>query len=218
MADRQAQDQAAKARIVTHMNNDHHDSIVRYLQHYAKLSSLSAYDGQAADVDLAGLTLSCHGKTYRIPFEPAMSSYREARERVVELDKACRAALGHSDVTVKDYAPPTGLYALEFIVISATFLGYSQRWWFAPGGPVERFLGAAFAGFSWTIQPWLLAGLFIIHGAEMLYFAARKLPKHSINIRSQLWWLWTASSFIEGQFAYMRFDKLVAIQREKQKH
>lgn len=147
-----------------------------------------------------------------------MTSYREARERVVELDKECRGALNQSDVTVQHYVPPTGLYAIEFIVISATFLGYSQRWWFAPGGPVEQYLGRGFANFSWTIQPWLLSGLFLIHGAEMIYFAAKKLPKHSVNVRSRLWWLWTASSFIEGQFAYKRFDQHVSNQREKQKH
>lgn len=30
---------AAKDRIIKHMNNDHHDSVIRYLQHYARVPS-----------------------------------------------------------------------------------------------------------------------------------------------------------------------------------
>ncbi|KAF2169815.1 hypothetical protein M409DRAFT_20229 [Zasmidium cellare ATCC 36951] len=219
MAEKASQEQAAKDRIISHMNKDHHDSIVRYLEHYGKRSSLSAYSGRMTDVDLNELTLSCQGKTYRVPFEPAMSSYREARKRVVELDKECRKALGHSDVTVRQYVPPNNLiYRLEFLIISATFISYSQRWWFAAGGPVERLLGSTFAHFSWTIQPWLLAAMVSIHGAEAVYFALHKLRTHSVNPRSSTWWLWTFSCFIEGQFVYRRFEDLVKSQREKQKH
>ena len=171
------------------------------------------------DIDLNGLTLSCQGKTYRVPLEPSMSSYREARERVVELDKECRKALGHSDVTVRQYVPPNStLYRVEFFIIVATFVSYSQRWWFAEGGPVEKLLGSAFAHFSWTIQPWLIAGMIALHGGEAVYFALYKLRTHSVNPRSSTWWLWTLSTFIEGQFAYRRFDDLVKSQREKQKH
>lgn len=171
------------------------------------------------DVDLNGLTLSCQGRTYRVPIVPAMSSYREARERVVELDKECRKALGHSDVTVKQYVPPNNLiYRLEFLIISATFISYSQRWWFAEGAIVERWLGSAFAHFSWKIQPWLVAAMIAIHGSEAVYLALVKLRTHSVNPRSFVFWLWTFSTFIEGQFAYRRFDDMVKLQREKQKH
>lgn len=170
------------------------------------------------DITLESMTLSCHGRDYRIPVEPAMSSYREARERVVELDKECRKALGHADVTVKQFIPPnTPIYMMEFAVIASTFLAYSQRWWFAPGGPVDG-IWPAFARFSWAIQPWLITLMIIIHGAEALYFASNKLPTHSVSPRSAIFWLWTATSFIEGQFAFRRFDEHVKAQREKQRH
>ena len=110
------------------------------------------------------------------------------------------------------------LYAIEFLVIAATFLGYSQRWWFANGAVVEQLLGSGFAKFSWTIQPWLIAGMVGIHGAEAIYFALYKLSTHSVNPRSSVWWLWMLSCFVEGQFAYRRFNDLVKHQREKQKH
>lgn len=236
MSDSTSQDQAAKARIVKHMNADHHDSvhmipsdtnealinlifqIIRYLQHFHSLSSISAYDGKLVDLDLSSITLSCHGKTYRIPLDPPMKSYRDARERVVELDKQCRRALGQSDVTVKAYIPPTGKHAIPFLVILATFVAYSQRWWFGQGQIVESVLGSSFANFSWKIQPKLLLFLVVVHGAEMIYFAAVKLRHHSVNIRSPAWWLWTASTFIEGQFCYRRFDASITAQREKQRH
>lgn len=169
-------------------------------------------------MDLSSLTLSCHGQTYHIALNPPLKSYREARERVVELDKECRKALGQSDITVKSYITPTGLQAIPFLVVLATFVAYSQRWWFAPGEVVERFLGSGFAKFSWMIQPKLLGFLIVVHGGEMLYFAAVKLKHHAVNMKSPAWWLWTASTFIEGQFAYKRFDAHVQALREKQKH
>ncbi|EME49176.1 hypothetical protein DOTSEDRAFT_19643 [Dothistroma septosporum NZE10] len=217
MASTDARDAAAKNRIMTHMNNDHHDSIIRYLQHYGKVSLLAAYDGSITDVALDSMTLSCHGRDYRIPFEPTMSSYREARERVVELDKECRKALRHSDITVKKYIPPnSSLYLIEFAVILSTFLAYGQRWWFMAGGPVDR-VWPAFARFSWTIQPWLISLMVMIHGAEAIYFASSRLLSHSISPRSLVFWLWTGSCFVEGQFAFRRFDEYVKAQRLLQK-
>lgn len=147
-----------------------------------------------------------------------MNSYREARDRVVELDKQCRTALGQSDVAVKAYLPPTGRQGIASWVVLATFIAYSQRWWFARGEVVESVLGSTFAKFSWNIQPTLLGFLVVIHGLEMVYFCSVKLKHHSVNVRSPAFWLWTASTFIEGQFAYKRFDTHVEAQREKQKH
>lgn len=172
-------------------------------------------------IDLDGMTLSCGGKTYRTAFEPPMSSYRDARERVVVLDKECLAVLNKSDITVKDYLPPLGLYSLEFAIISATFISYSQRWWFAKGQIVETLLGPGFAKFSWTIQPWLITGLCALHFAEAVHFANTRLRKHSVNIRTPKWWLWFFSAFIEGFFCFRRFDLLVERKHEekaKQKH
>ena len=179
---------------------------------------MAAQGGKISDVTLDNMTLSCHGRDYRIPFEPAMTSYREARERVVELDKECRKALGHSDVTVKQYIPPNSLvYILEFAVISTTFLAFSQRWWFESGGPVD-YISPSFARFCWVIQPWLISGLFLIHGAEAVYFASNHLLRHSVSPRSTVFWLWVGSGFIEGVFAFRRFDEHVQAQRSLQKH
>ncbi|KAH0125964.1 hypothetical protein KCU67_g17526, partial [Aureobasidium melanogenum] len=79
----------------------------------------------------------------------------------------------------------------------------------------------SFARFCWTIQPFIWYGMLAIHGAETWYMARGRLRKHNINIRSRVWWLWTATTFIEGVGAYNRFDKLVQKKRaekDKQKH
>ena len=173
------------------------------------------------DVDLNGMTFSCGSKTYRIPFEPPMSSYREARERAVAMDKESIEGLDKSDITVKEFVPPYGFYALDFLIVTAAFLAYSQRWWFERGQVVEQYLGSGFAKFSWTIQPWLISGMLLIHGSEAVYMARNHLQRHSVNMRTLLWWQWTLVTFVEGFFAFRRFSDLVIRKREekeKQKH
>lgn len=189
--------------------------------YFHKLSAWQAYDGQMCGVDLAGMTLTCRGNDYRVKFDPPMTSYREARDRMVQLDQEAKFGLKTSDITVTEFLPPTGWYAIPFAIITATFLGYSQRWWFANGEIMERYLGAGFAKFSWTIQPYLIAGMLFIHLAELHYFVRRKLPRHSVNPRQPLFWKWTTTTFIEGQFSFKRFDKLVEkkrVEKTKQKH
>lgn len=150
-----------------------------------------------------------------------MKSFKEARERVVEMDKECLRALDRSDITVKEYVPPSGIYVLDFAIIAATFVGFSQRWWFAKGGAVEHALGPSFTQFCWYIQPLVLWGMLGIHVTELVYFIRNHLRKHSVNVGTSLWWKWVGTVFIEGQFAYMRFNELVRKKREekeKQKH
>lgn len=107
--------------------------VIRYLQHFGKLSASTAYDGRMTDIDLNGFTLTCQGKTYRVPFEPPMKSLTEARERVVAIDKDARKALGQHDVTVKNFVPPHGPGAVAAVITLAVLVAFSQRWWFAPG-------------------------------------------------------------------------------------
>ena len=172
-------------------------------------------------ITLDGMTFSASGKTYRVPFEPPLDSYREARERVVAMDKECLARLGRSDITIDEFIWPTGIYGLEFAIIAATFLGFSQRWWFEPGRVVEQFLGAGFARFAWTIQPWLILGMALVHGAELVYFIPTRLSKHSVSLRKLVWWQWAVAEFVCGIFCTSRFDALVRRKRgakEKQQH
>ena len=170
--------------------------LIRYLEHYCKLPSWKAYDGKMAEVDLNGMTFSCGNNTHRIPLNPPMTSYREARERAVAMDKESLNGLGKSDITVKEFVPPHDFYALDFLVIAATFIAYSQRWWFGQGEIVEQVLGPMFASFCWTIQPWLISAMLLIHGSEAVFIAMPLLRKHSVNVRTRIWWQWMFFSFV----------------------
>ena len=195
--------------------------LVRYVEHFCRVPSFWAHSAEMTDISLNSMTFACHGKSYSITLSPPMTSYRDARERAVQLDREALKGLGRSDITVKEFVPPTGLYALEFTAIALTFLAYSQRSWFAQGAIVDRVLGSGFAKFSWVIQPWLLLGMVAIHSAEMAYLMQYRLVKHSVNPRTFLFWQWAGTTFIEGVFAFRRFDALVAREREekeKQKH
>jgi hypothetical protein len=137
------------------------------------------------------------------------------------MDKTCREALSRSDITVNEFVPPTGLYLLEFLLSAATFIGYSQRWWFAHGQVVERTLGSGFAKFSWTIQPWIISAMLLIHGVELVFFIPRLLIKHNANPWTTTWWLWVVFSFVEGQPSWWRFKRHVSKKQEEkqmQKH
>ena len=172
-------------------------------------------------INLNEMVFTCASNAYQITFDPPMTSLRDARERVVEMDKECVQALGRSDVTIKEFAPPSGIYALEFAIVAATFLGFSRRSWFEDGQMVERFLGSGFARFCWTIQPWLITFMLGLHSAEVMYFCRNHLKRHSVNARNPIFWKWVATTFVEGQFAFKRFNDLVQRKgqdKQKQKH
>ncbi|KAK0266466.1 hypothetical protein LTS09_000419 [Friedmanniomyces endolithicus] len=215
MPDTDDQDTATKSRIITHLNRDHHDSLVRYLEHYTHLSHLRANSAYLTTLDLSSLTLTSGSgpptttRTHHIPLTPPMASYAETRERVVAMDREARLALNRSETTVKEFLPPTGIYAVLFTTITFVFLAYSQRWWFAPGQLVEGWLGPGFARFSFVMQPWVLGVMLFMHTTEMLYFMRYKLIRHSVNPGSRLFWLWTGTTFVEGAGAFWRFNGLV---------
>jgi hypothetical protein len=188
------------------------------------------------DLDINGFALSCQGKTYRIPFEPPMKSLAEARERVVSIDKDCRKALGHSDVTVKTFEWPQGGGAVAAAITLFTFVAFSQRWWFEPKvrnrctrfpcflpsqssqGIVAQNLGASAAARMYSIQPWLFWILLGVHALESVVLAQTKLKKHSVNPRSGVYWAWIISNTIEGFPCGLRFGRLVKKLEAKQKH
>ncbi|KAG9965685.1 hypothetical protein KCU61_g1292, partial [Aureobasidium melanogenum] len=221
MSDQASKDAAAKARVISHMNADHHDSVIRYLENYHHLPSYQAYNGRISDVSLEYIAFECAGMNYRTPLDPPMSSFREARERLVQMDKECIEALDRSDITIKEFIAPTGLYLVLFVIVSTTLAAFRTRTNFESGSFISAMVPNSFARFCWTIQPLIWYGMLAIHGAETWYMARGRLRKHNINIRSRVWWLWTATTFIEGVGAYNRFDKLVQKKRaekDKQRH
>ncbi|KAH0060422.1 hypothetical protein KCU96_g20762, partial [Aureobasidium melanogenum] len=127
MSDQASKDAAAKARVISHMNADHHDSVIRYLENYHHLPSYQAYNGRISDVSLEYIAFECAGMNYRTPLNPPMSSFREARERLVQMDKECIEALDRSDITIKEFIAPTGLYLVLFVIVSTTLVAFRTR-------------------------------------------------------------------------------------------
>ncbi|GME41615.1 hypothetical protein GTA08_BOTSDO00509 [Neofusicoccum parvum] len=223
MADPAAQEAAAKQRIISHMNADHQDSIVRYVEHYCKVSALAARKARLVDMNLGSMSVDAAGKKYTVPLEPPMQSWREARERLVQMDKDALAALGRSDITVKQYTRPRGAHAVVFAVCALTYVLVSRRANALPGSFIYDHVlkhAPGFAAFTAQVQPIVLALMVGIHVVESSVMA-RRLQRHNVALLSGLWWKWVASCFIEGFGALQRVDALVQEgrrEKDKQKH
>ena len=219
-------DAAAKARIITHMNADHSDSLIRYLRHYRSVSSFSARNARLKSITLNGFTISCstypsQESHYTIPIEPPLNSWAEARARLVEMDREACKGLGCSNITVKKYAAPKGFMAVVFGACVWTFLTFSRRSNFLPGSPYYDLLLRYVPWFCYSIQPFLITILLALHSAEAIHLAITRLNKHTVPMFGGLWWQWITSDLIEGVGALTRFDRIVEeerLRKERQKH
>ena len=222
MADKTSKktDEATKQRIITHMNNDHQDSLIRYLQHYAHLSSFSARNAHLVDISLDSLTILSSNRTpHLIPIKPAMTSYSEARPRVVAMDGEAVAGLGASDITVKRYKPPYGFMTVVMVACLLTHISFCRRANFEPGSVFYDTLllkhVPRFADFCWTIQPLLFLPNYLLHGTEAAWMVKSRLEKHTVRMFSRVWWMWVLSCFAEGYGSFVRFDECVSEEKAK---
>lgn len=206
-------------RIITHMNADHADTLSRLLQHYARVPASSASPATLKAMSLSSLTItSRHNTPHPIRLSPPLQSYSEARTRLIEMDNEARDALGLSDITVTMYRPPTGFYLVVFFAAGLTMLTFSRRSNFLPRSLLYDGLlhyVPRFAGFCHMIQPLLLPVVLAIHFAEAARMATSRLRRHGVRRDGRLWWVWVASTFVEGYGAFMRFDDIVREERER---
>ncbi|KAF3008827.1 hypothetical protein E8E13_010730 [Curvularia kusanoi] len=218
MATPEAQDAAAKLRIIKHMNADHHDSIRRYVEAYCSVSPKKSHSAQMIDIDLSQIKFSCGGQTSIVAFDPPMKALREARERLVQMDKDTLQILGRSDISVNQYTPPYAKlgHLFNFTQCMLVYLLLPRGSNFRPGSVLYDnllFMLPAFSRFvlqvRWIVLPVMLA----IHIAEA-FIMARKMNRHGLSSADATWWMWVGSSFVEGITAFWRLDKLIA---EKQK-
>ena len=222
-------DAAAQARIITHMNADHSDSLIRYLRHYHGVSSLVARNARLTAIALDSMTISASllpfsSASYPVKIDPPLSSWAEARARLAEMDgESCRG-LGCSNVTVKRYAPPTGFSAFNFALCAWSYVTFSTRSNFLPGSLYHSVFFKHFPGFArlcYTIQPFAFLFMLVVHLGEAMYLARTRMVKHTVPTFSQLWWKWFISDLIEGFTALLRFDAIVKeeqLKKERQKH
>ena len=203
MADQASKDAAAKQRIITHMNNDHADSLSLYLQHYSKLSARTAKGAVMTDISLSAMTFQAtDGKTHIIPLKPPMKSFADARTRSVDMDREARSALDISPIKLTSYLPPRKpAHIIVFSLCAMAYINFATKhlmvpgtlfydkillWW--PGGP-EAYIGLV----NKVFYPMLA-----IHFTEAFLLDRTRLRKYGVERGSALWWKWMASVFIEG--------------------
>ncbi|CAI6265851.1 unnamed protein product [Periconia digitata] len=221
MASSEAQEVAAKQRIVNHMNADHSDSIRRYLEAFSKKSSFQARNARMTDVTLHDMKFDCNGEPVAIPFDPPMKSYREARERAVQLDKDALRLLGRSDIPITKYIPPWVHWGhlFNFTQCFITFGLFSRAAHFQPGSlPHDVFLHhfPKFISFALAIQPYLITIMAAIHAFEVVIMM-RKLGRHGLSLFDGVFWAWSASIFVEGITATLRLNEFIrSKQQEKE--
>ncbi|KAF1978204.1 integral membrane protein-like protein [Bimuria novae-zelandiae CBS 107.79] len=200
MASLEAQEAAVKERIVNHMNKDHGDSVRRYLEAFKQKSFYQVRDARLTDVTLDDMKFNCGGQQVIIPFDPPMKGLKEARERLVQLDKDALKALGRSNITITKYIPPwtPGFHFIHLLN-------------FTPGSYLHDgllFQFPRFSEFCLSIQPILLSLMFAIHVIEAAIMV-KKLSRHGLTPFDGVWWAWVGSAFNEGWTSFQRANALI---------
>lgn len=225
--------EAAKQRIIKHMNADHHDSvrntlttlvvtadliaiskIRRYVEAYASVSMFHSRDAQMTDITLNEMTFKCgNGQHPKITFDPPMKSLREARERLVQLDQDALKVLGRNDIPVTTYVPPYvklgHLWNFTQCLVAFTLLPRSAN--FEPGSLLYEtllFRVPAFASFVASIGFLVFAFMVPIHLIEAVIMS-HKLAKHGTTFLDAVWWQWMGSCFVEGITSFWRLNELI---------
>lgn len=158
------------------------------------------------DVSLEKLTIDAGGQTLVIPLDPPMGSLRDARERLVDMDKQSVVGLNRSRVTLKEYRPPKGFPVLVFAACLGTYILHSRKENLLPGSLLyESVLKhfPRFAEFAYNTRDYVIWPMIAIHVTEASIMTGT-LKKHSVPLFSRLWWLWTVSCFIEGMNSFQR--------------
>ncbi|MDQ8193720.1 DUF2470 domain-containing protein [Coraliomargarita sp. SDUM461004] len=85
------------ARIISHMNEDHADSVLAYAQHFGRLPEASA--AQIVTLDENTLTIQAkvgdEVRNIKIPFKHSLESTHDAHMTMIQMSKAAKRALSH---------------------------------------------------------------------------------------------------------------------------
>ncbi|KAL5359654.1 hypothetical protein BJX96DRAFT_148840 [Aspergillus floccosus] len=208
----------SKTTIITHMNKDHQRSLSMYLQVYCGVSAREAQSAQLADITLNDLLIVANKTRYTIPLTPPLTSLSEARPRVVAMHQHCLQKLGLSPVVINEYRAPRGVQSLIFLTCLGLMLGFARRAHFVEGSWVERTLGAELAQKAWTVQPWVLWGMLGAHVLEATLLAVTRLRPYGVELFSRVWWMWMASTVVEGLTAFQRIDSMAKKEQKKKEH
>lgn len=160
-----------------------------------------------------------------IPFDPPMKSFREARERLVEMDKDALHVLGRSDISITSFIPPTVKigHLFNFTQCLLAYMLLPRPANFRPGSLLYDGLlyrVPSFAAFVAQISWIVFAIMLPIHIFEASLMV-RKLQRHGCSPVDGVWWKWVATCFVEGFTAFWRLDGLIEgkkQEKEAKKH
>ena len=105
----------------------------RYIEHYNSASRWTSRSAELTGVTLDALTITAGGRAYTVPLAPPLASFRDVRERVVQMDREATAGLRRSSVTLTEYRAARGAQAVVFAGIVASALFLSREANMAPG-------------------------------------------------------------------------------------
>jgi hypothetical protein len=171
------------------------------------------------DITLDDMKFDCGGQQHVIAFDPPMNSLREARERVVQLDKEALQVLHRSDITINKYIPPyTRLgHFFNFSQCLFAYYAFSSPANFQPGSALYDNVFYHFPGyarFNLMIQPYAFIAMIAVHAFET-GMMAMKLQRHGLTPFDSVWWAWAASCFVEGFTSFMRLNALVDYKKKE---
>lgn len=177
------------------------------------------------DININNVKVRYGGKTAVLPFDPPMKALREARERLVQMDKDSLQKLGRSDITITKFVPcyVNPFHLFNFTQCFLTYAAFCRVANFTPGSLLfDNLLYRLprFAKFCVTIQPYLFAIMVSIHAFESVLMI-RKLAKHGLTPFESIWWFWVGTCFVEGVTSFWRLDGFVAEktrEKEAKKH
>jgi hypothetical protein len=177
------------------------------------------------DIDLNSMKFSCSGQETVIAFDPPMKTLREARERLVHMDKETLQTLGRSDIPITTFIPaytrPGHLWNFTQCLLAFLLLPRTANW--QPGSLLYDnllYLVPSVANFA-AVMGWFIFLVMVpLHLAEA-GIMARKLAKHGVTFLDVVWWKWVGTCFVEGFTSFWRLDGLIEEKRrekEAKKH
>ncbi|KIX02938.1 uncharacterized protein Z518_06488 [Rhinocladiella mackenziei CBS 650.93] len=209
--------QAMKTRIITHMNTDHALSLRLYLMHYSHVPLSGTSSATLTDITTQHMILTSSFGRHVISFEPEMKSLLDARERLVAMHNECLSALDLSDIVIDTYVPPDrawhwGLAGITLLILS-TF-PFREALKPESGTIIASIwsLGGAVPGLArlcYTLQPYVLTLVVLVHGTEAAWLANTKLRRHWVEVGSGVWFAWLLDCVIEGGGCLERFQRVV---------
>jgi hypothetical protein len=218
--------EAIKARILSHMNADHADSLEDYLKFYNGIN-VAPQSAKLVDLNLDSMKIEYRDgsdafKSSIVKINPPMSSYAESRVKLVAMAEEATGKSFHQPPDLPPPAPvptmaiptkksigysPPGIAGL--ITTAAICFGFwalSYDYPLSIGGPLAKFLPAIVVELARKYREQLFAMMIGIHVVEAIIVTTKCLDN---GVSLPLMVLWTLNTFIEGGPAIARINRLV---------